>query len=227
MNSHAPLLALLSRLACSGWLLTTSLHATATLAADSLNPLVITQVELDRSTGLLNIHGRNFGTGTPSVTFADEPLLVRSSNDTRVLAELPANYHETRASYLLIVSVGPNTSQYDAFDVTLGATGPRGEKGDKGDTGAMGPQGPKGGLSACTLVRGESSGSSGWGGKQSVAQCEVGDIPVSGACRESNLAVGTSSQLVINSAGAWSYQCTIARNSTNETVRAQVLCCKP
>jgi hypothetical protein len=45
---------------------------------------------------------------------------------------------------LLTVATGGGASQYDEYDLTIGAVGPEGEQGPKGDTGDTGAQGPKG-----------------------------------------------------------------------------------
>jgi hypothetical protein len=46
--------------------------------------------------------------------------------------------------YLLTVATGGGASQYDEYDLTIGAVGPQGEQGPKGDKGEIGEQGPVG-----------------------------------------------------------------------------------
>jgi hypothetical protein len=111
---------------------------------DPLHPMVVTQVEVDQPMGLIYVHGRNFGSTAPDISFADETLSVRSSNDTFLVAALPPVYFATPGAYLLKVSVGPNVPQNDAFDVTIGAVGPKGDTGSQGPAGATGPKGDKG-----------------------------------------------------------------------------------
>jgi hypothetical protein len=116
--------------------------------------LVITSAQVNFANNTITISGRNFtaagrsGTGTPVVTLNDIELRVSSATDSRIVALLPSSL--SAGSYLLTVRSGAADTNFDAFEVTVGAVGPvgpmgpPGPKGDTGATGAQGPQGPKG-----------------------------------------------------------------------------------
>jgi hypothetical protein len=98
--------------------------------------LVIGSATADFTAGTLTIGGANFGDSQPAVTLNGVPLVVASSSPTEIVADLPE--HVGPGSYLLTVSRGPATTQFDTFSVTLGAVGPT------GPTGPVGPPGPAG-----------------------------------------------------------------------------------
>ncbi|WP_239576981.1 collagen-like protein [Archangium primigenium] len=109
-------------------------------AQDNQSRTLITNVDVDTTQRLMFIHGRQFSTTTgaaPVVRVAEIGLTVKTYGSSTVVVELPPAFLQP-GSYLLTLSTGPNLDQNDAFDVTIGTTGP------KGDTGAQGPQGPKG-----------------------------------------------------------------------------------
>ncbi len=222
----------LVRMTWGGLAIAACLSARTVQAADSLSPLVITQVKVDSSERLLYIHGRNFSSTIPDVKFADAPLTIQQNNDTLLVATLPEFYTTNPASYLLTVSLGPNVSQHDSFDVTVGAVGPqgpkgdqglKGDKGDKGDQGLKGDQGVPGSFAGCTVRYGVYVTTTSWGGTPSTAQCLAHEVLTGGACQEKSIAIGTSSRLI----GTWggAYQCIISRSATGDTVRANAMCC--
>jgi len=104
--------------------------------------LVIVSAKADAGAGTLIIDGSAFGDGTPAVTLNGMPLTVVTSTPNEILASLPSGLDP--GTYLLTVSRGPATTQFDSFNLTLGAVGPQGPAGATGATGATGPQGPPG-----------------------------------------------------------------------------------
>ena len=131
-----------------------ALHAQK--SSNSPSQLKVTAASYDAVTEALSIHGVNFGTSGGVVTLNGFPLPVSSWGDDRIVALVSSA--TPHGSYLLTVSRGQATTQFDAFSVTFtsgssAGTGARGEKGDtgdpgppgaKGDTGATGPVGPPG-----------------------------------------------------------------------------------
>jgi hypothetical protein len=109
---------------------------------DSPPQLVIVSAKADTAAGTLTIDGAAFGDGRPVVTLNGMPLDVVTSTPSDIVASLPAGLDP--GTYLLTVSRGPATTQFDSFNLTLGAAGPQGPPGATGATGAAGPQGPPG-----------------------------------------------------------------------------------
>jgi IPT/TIG domain len=110
------------------------------LAAPGSPPrLVIVSVTPDVVAETLTIDGTGFGNAEPVVTLNGTPLTVPIWTPSHIEATLPPGL--APGTYLLTVSRGPATTQFDAFNVTLGAAGPQGPA---GPTGATGPQGPPG-----------------------------------------------------------------------------------
>jgi IPT/TIG domain-containing protein len=106
------------------------------LAAPGSPRLVIVSVTADVAAETVTIDGTGFGDGEPVVTFNGTPLTVLTATPNHIEATLPAGL--APGGYLLTVSRGPATTQFDAFNVTLGAAGPQ------GPTGPTGPPGPQG-----------------------------------------------------------------------------------
>jgi len=109
---------------------------------DSPPQLTIVSAKADSAAGTLTIDGAAFGDGKPVVTLNGMPLDVVTSTPSEILASLPSGLDP--GTYLLTVSRGPATTQFDSFNLTLGAVGPQGPAGATGATGATGPQGPPG-----------------------------------------------------------------------------------
>ena len=106
--------------------------------------LKIISAEAELGTGILTIYGEYFGFH-PLVTLEYEPLVIISSTDFRIEAELllPIN----PGTYRLSVSDGTYRNpenQMDTMDVTIGTQGPEGPQGEKGEIGPVGPQGEQG-----------------------------------------------------------------------------------
>src|SRR5262249_61960374 len=76
------------------------------------------------------------GAAHPAVTLNGTPIDVVAATPSHIGAPLPTG--PDPGSYLLTVSRGPATTQFDAFNLTLGAAGPQGPP---GSTGAQGPPG--------------------------------------------------------------------------------------
>ncbi len=128
----------------------------------SSNQLVITSAEVDFDIGqcmnpcggTILITGNNLGDTTPTVNLfvpiqGENELTVLSFDPVtqEIFAELPTGIDLTPGTLLLTVSTGMALTQFDAFNVTIGAVGPQGPTGDigpKGSTGDTGPQGPTG-----------------------------------------------------------------------------------
>ena len=108
--------------------------------------LVTERVNMDFDTNTIFIYGKNFNNGSPLVVSLGEIQLgatLVSANE--IQAGLPAGISD--GDYLLKVMTGNSTTQYDVYNLTIGAVGPQGEqgpKGDKGDQGIQGLQGPEG-----------------------------------------------------------------------------------
>lgn len=95
--------------------------------------------------GQIVIEGLNFQNGSfPAVKLNQIVLFVDFVSDGTIITELPVL---PPGSYMLTVETGTARSQFDAFELTLGATGPvgpAGPPGDPGQDGAQGVPGPKG-----------------------------------------------------------------------------------
>lgn len=189
-------------------------------ASDALHPLTITQVEADKTAGVLYIHGRNFGAALPEVRLADGVLSVQQNSDNLLVVLLPASYFDPPGEYLLSVSVGPNVSQNDVFDVTLGAVGPQGPvgppglKGDPGYTGALMCRYPVGAQSDSYAVPGSYVG------------CDAGESLTGGLCLSAPGSVASTAQLQILN-GTLVYTCLVRGPQVpGGWVVAQAFCCK-
>lgn len=129
-------------------LLALALASSLSWAQVTPGQLVITSAQVNFANNTITINGRsftdkgNFGRSAPTVTLNDIGLRVSSATDSRIVALLPSSI--AAGSYLLTVRSGAGDSNFDAFDVTIGAVGPMGLQGPKGDTGARGPAGATG-----------------------------------------------------------------------------------
>jgi hypothetical protein len=112
------------------------------LAADVL----ITSASADAALNVVTIRGLNLQSRrTPPIVLLGAtltPLAVTSSSDTHITALLPVGI--TAGSYRLTVGYGLSESQYDQFDLTLGAAGPQGPQGIQGAQGPAGAPGSPG-----------------------------------------------------------------------------------
>jgi len=131
------------------FLFLTLLSVTPSFAQRNLRPsnqLLIVRAEADYGIGNLYIGGENFPSpDAPLVQLNGQALSIVSSTNTAITTILPAGIQP--GSYLLTVSSGEAASQFDAFNVTIGAAGPQGPAGPQGvagDTGPAGPAGPQG-----------------------------------------------------------------------------------
>ena len=79
--------------------------------------LKVTAASFDAAAETLAIYGVNFGATRGVVTLNGFPLPVAEWTDTEIHALLSAD--TASGSYLLTVSRGPSTTQFDAFSVTL------------------------------------------------------------------------------------------------------------
>lgn len=123
------------------------------LAADRAeNPaqLKIHYIDVNFGAGKIFIDGVNFtkAKSVPVVTLKGITNMVLVNGpytDTTLQAELPSGF--AAGDYLLTVSTGNGATDYDEYNLTIGAVGPQGPqgiqglKGDKGDIGPVGPQG--------------------------------------------------------------------------------------
>ncbi|QRO00623.1 collagen-like protein [Archangium violaceum] len=98
----------------------------------------------------LYIYGQNFGTSAPTVQLAGFTLLIRQNASGFVVAEAPIFQP---GSYRLTVSAGSESTQMDAFELTLGAQGPKGDKGEPGPAGPQGVPGPQAPEGLATLAK--------------------------------------------------------------------------
>jgi hypothetical protein len=107
------------------------------------------QATVDADQNSMTIHGINFLRKPHEhvrVWLAQAELALLSDPlPSELVVELPPNL--APGTYLLTVSRGRATTEYDKFAVTLGGAGSQGEAGPpgpKGDPGDPGPQGPQG-----------------------------------------------------------------------------------
>jgi hypothetical protein len=126
-------------------------HRQAEAGGPPTAQLKITAASFDAATETLAIYGANFGGSRGVVTLNGFPLPVADWTDSEIHAMLSGD--TGNGSYLLTVSRGPATTQFDAFSVSLlsgvlrgekGEKGDRGDKGDKGDPGSPGAPGAPG-----------------------------------------------------------------------------------
>src|SRR5262245_50148715 len=122
--------------------------------SESRQQLVVERAEADLTAETLLIEGQKLIWNKDIevlVTLAATPLVVLSTSETQVLAQLPAGL--APGSYVLRVSRGTSTVQTDVFDLAIGASGlpgpagppgPDGPPGDPGPQGLPGQQGPPG-----------------------------------------------------------------------------------
>jgi collagen triple helix repeat protein len=104
--------------------------------------LVISAASFDATAQQLSVFGANFGTAQGFISLNGFPLPVVSWDNTSIVAAL--SNATPSGSYLLTVSRGPSSTQFDSFSVAIGGVGVKGDKGEKGDRGEPGPQGLKG-----------------------------------------------------------------------------------
>ena len=109
--------------------------------------LLITRAVVDSGTHRITITGENFSRPRRrAAVYLGRTLLQSiSSGNTQIVAQLPADL--AAGSYLLIVSNGSGSQNYDSIDVAIGAAGapgPQGPQGPQGFPGARGPAGPAG-----------------------------------------------------------------------------------
>jgi len=109
-------------------------------AGGTIVPLVVNSASADN--GVLTIRGVNFGDVAPYVTLAGLQLVVVSSTQQEIQAQLPDP--TPPGSYQLVVARNPFRIPFYLFDVTIGAVGPQGEQGPQGTQGPPGPPGPPG-----------------------------------------------------------------------------------
>jgi hypothetical protein len=133
-------------LALAGPLMSAAPHAQGPAGSRQLYILAATA---DYLNGELIVTGVDFGTTGGRVTLAGlEVTPIISWTDTQISVPLPAF---PSGSYLLTVARGladgrgrPSVTDFNVFEVALGAVGPKGEKGDQGIQGPQGIQGEKG-----------------------------------------------------------------------------------
>jgi len=121
--------------------------STPIFAESSHNP-VITAARADGA--VLRIEGFQFGAGKPLVTLGGVGLVVVAASATGIDALLPVDLMP--GSYLLTLSASKmkrdddrgDSSRYEEFWVTIGATGPQGPAGEAGPAGALGATGAQG-----------------------------------------------------------------------------------
>lgn len=123
-----------------GWLmgltlLTFLLTVVPAFAAPGPTRLVIVSARVDVTAGTLTIDGHDFDDGQLTVTLNGMPLVVMSVTASEIVSTLPAGLDP--GTYLLTVSVGPAVTQFDSFNVTLGAVGPQGPPGSQGPPGTF------------------------------------------------------------------------------------------
>lgn len=111
--------------------------------------LVVNQVLVSDSGDTLFINGVNFDNGDfPVVELGGEELTVPLSDALQITTDLPLSFID--GSYTLTVNTGLQRSQFDSFELTLGAVGPQGlpgpvgPTGGRGDIGLQGREGPSG-----------------------------------------------------------------------------------
>jgi hypothetical protein len=113
--------------------------------------LKIHYIYVDFLSNTLYIDGINFtkAKGVPVVTLKSraEDIVLKLVDappytDTTLQVNLPSGY--AAGDYLLTISTGSSTTDYDEYNLTIGAVGPQGPKGDVGLTGPQGPQGVQG-----------------------------------------------------------------------------------
>lgn len=133
-------------LAVAGPLMSAAPHAQGSTAS---RQLYVLSANADVPNGELVLTGVEFGTAGGRVTLAGLELSpIISWTDTQISVPLPAF---PPGSYLLTVARGladgrgrPSVTDFNVFEVALGAVGPKGEKGDQGVQGPQGIQGEKG-----------------------------------------------------------------------------------
>ena len=123
-----------------GWLmgltfLTFLLTVLPAVATPGPTRLVIVSARVDVTAGTLTIDGHDFDDGPLTVTLNGMPLAVMSVTASEIVATLPAGLDP--GTYLLTASVGPAVTQFDSFNVTLGAVGPQGPTGPQGPPGTF------------------------------------------------------------------------------------------
>src|SRR5262245_47197847 len=116
-----------------------------TLLGQAISPkedLVITAANIDFTNHRICITGINFiwGHSEPIVLLQQLPLAVLSASDKQIVAQLPSTFDSgtvnglPSGTYLLTVTSGVGSGQFDTFDLTIGAVGPVGPPGGQGAT---------------------------------------------------------------------------------------------
>ncbi|QRN98465.1 collagen-like protein [Archangium violaceum] len=145
MKYHSHMGRIASKSIALGGLLFGLLESGVAHAQTSPQQLDVKNVEIEYKTTegkiFLYIYGQNFGTSAPAVQLAGFSLLVRQNASGFVVAEAPTFQP---GSYRLTVSAGSDSTQNDAFEITLGTQGPKGDRGETGPAGPQGAQGPQG-----------------------------------------------------------------------------------
>lgn len=107
------------------------------------NQLRIISVQVDFDNGYIKISGDNFDNGgVPKVTLGNDELTVLPDYTATTIAAEVSQVQE--GDYTLTVRTGPATSNFDEYDLTIGAVGPQGPQGEQGPQGPPGEQGPPG-----------------------------------------------------------------------------------
>ena len=109
-------------------------------AQETLFPIIQSVTENSLGTQI-TITGKGFGTKLARVALTGASLIVISSSDTSVTANLP--FGIVPGAYLLTVQ-NATTGLLGLFDATIGQVGPTGPQGPPGPTGQTGPAGPTG-----------------------------------------------------------------------------------
>lgn len=108
--------------------------------------LVIQSVLQDYDSGMMLINGINLDNGSwPEVTLGDRQLEVIDYDSNQIRVWQPTELFD--ADYLLSVTTGHATKQYDSYALTIGGSGlpgPQGPQGPAGPAGPVGPAGPQG-----------------------------------------------------------------------------------
>lgn len=74
---------------------------------------VILSIQADGGGGVMTIVGRGFGGQAPTVTLAEQPVLVQAATPTQLTVRLPKNIRA--ATYLVTVSTADGKSASGAF----------------------------------------------------------------------------------------------------------------
>jgi hypothetical protein len=132
-------------------LLIVMVFPSAFAATKGTNPAQLKIYSVDATTTLssniIYIEGINFtkAKGAPVVTIDNKLMkLVGTATDTTIAAEYIAPHAPQPGDYLLTVTTGSGATDYDEYNLTIGAAGSQGPAGPQGPIGLTGPQGPAG-----------------------------------------------------------------------------------